>query len=166
MDEETFWRLIEDSKAERIPELSDQAAILQQKLELLPGSEIIDFQSRFQNLLNGAFRWDLWAAAYIIEGGCSDDGFEYFRAGLIGLGRQAYCDALNDPETLANQPTCGVDFSQEDLLYAALKAYSTVSGTEMPRKIAPISRDPKGEPWDEDRVAEKYPKLAERFGFA
>ena len=32
------------------------------------------------------YRWDMWAAAYLIGGGCSDDGFIDFRAGLIAQG--------------------------------------------------------------------------------
>ena len=30
-----------------------------------------------------AYRWDIWAIAFIINGGCSDDGFEYFRGWLV-----------------------------------------------------------------------------------
>jgi hypothetical protein len=31
---------------------------------------------------------DQWGAAYLANGGCSDDGFDYFRGWLIGQGRK------------------------------------------------------------------------------
>jgi hypothetical protein len=29
----------------------------------------------------------MWVAAYLMNGGCSDDGFDYFRGWLIAQGR-------------------------------------------------------------------------------
>jgi hypothetical protein len=45
----------------------------------------------------------LWAAAYLIEGGC-DDGFMDFRAGLMLQGRTAFEAAVADPDSLAGLP--------------------------------------------------------------
>jgi hypothetical protein len=36
-----------------------------------------------------------------MNGGCSDDGFEYFRAWLLAQGRDTFEKALEDPDTLA-----------------------------------------------------------------
>jgi hypothetical protein len=44
----------------------------------------------------------LWAAAFVINGGCSDDGFEYFRGWLITRGREVFERALADPDSLAD----------------------------------------------------------------
>ncbi|MEU1251459.1 DUF4240 domain-containing protein [Micromonospora arida] len=41
--------------------------------------------------------WDVWAAAYLIGGGCSDDSFIDFRAGVIALGREWYERVLASP---------------------------------------------------------------------
>lgn len=165
MNEDTFWQLVEAAKAETRPELSNQPELLRQKLEALPPSDIAEFGKRFRRLHRDAYRWDLWAAAYIIEGGCSDDAFADFRAGLIGLGREAYYDALRDPGTLVRQPTRGVDFSQEGLLYVAEEAYSNATGQSMPDDGIHDPEEPDGEPWDEETVAKKYPALAAKFGF-
>jgi hypothetical protein len=48
MDEETFWRLIESSKAETKPELSNQPEILRGMLETLPPEEIAQFGRMFR----------------------------------------------------------------------------------------------------------------------
>lgn len=165
MNEETFWQIVEAARAETKPGLSNQPEILRQKLEVLPPSDIAEFGKLFQTLHRQAYRWDLWAAAYIIEGGCSDDGFADFRAGLIGLGRQAYSDAVRDPGTLVRQPARGVDFSQEGLLYVADEAHSNATGQPMPDHGIHDPKEPVGERWDEEAVAKKYPALAAKFGF-
>ncbi len=166
MTEEIFWKLIDASRAARNPQLSDQAQVLERELACLPPAEIVQFDRMFRELHAKAYTWNLWAAAFIIEGGCSDDGFMDFRSGLIGLGRDAYVDAVRDPATLASQPTRGVDFSQEELAYAAANAYRRLTGSDIPDSGVEQPSEPAGEPWDEDRVAEKYPDLASKFGFA
>jgi hypothetical protein len=165
MDEAVLWKLVEEAKAESSAALSNQPELLQRKLEALPPSEIVEFDRIFERLLDRAYHWDLWAAAYIIEGGCSDDGFRDFRAGLIGLGRDVYYDAVADPSTLVRQPTRGVDFSSEPMLYAARNAYEAVTGQEMAANDFARSKRPAGERWPEDSVERKYPELAAKFGF-
>ncbi len=165
MDERVFWALIESAKAEMTAVLSNQAAVLRRKLETLPPADIIEFDRIFTKLHRDAYRWDLWAAAYIIEGGCGEDGFADFRAGLIGMGRDAYRAALEDPQTLVRQPGRGVDFSQEEMLYAARRAYEAVTGTPMRDHGLPQPADPVGERWEPGRLGEKYPDLAKKFGF-
>jgi hypothetical protein len=165
MDEAKFWALVEEAKAETPPGSSNQPEILQRKLEALAPLEIAEFDRIFRKLHDDAYRWDLWAAAFIIEGGCSDDEFTDFRAGLIGLGRDVYYAALKDPNSLAGQSARGVDFSQEEMFYAAIRAYEAVTGDEMPDHDLPFRREPAGEPWDEATVGDLYPALAAKFGF-
>jgi hypothetical protein len=165
MNEQVFWMLIDSSRAESQPAQSNQPEILAKKLSALPPDEILEFDKQFRGLHRRAYRWDLWAAAYIIEGGCSDDGFSDFRAGLIGLGREAYEDALRDPATLERQPSRGVDFSQEALLYAASEAYWKATGRPMPESDLEEPDEPVGRKWDVSLVGRIYPGLARKFGF-
>ncbi len=74
MDEAVFWKLIEEAKTEMTPASSNQPELLQKKLEALQPPKIVEFDRMFTRLIDDAYSWDLWAAAYIIEGGCSDDG--------------------------------------------------------------------------------------------
>src|ERR1700731_1618466 len=64
-------------------------------------SRTSSFEAAFRRYLNMAYTWDLWGAASVIHGGCSDDGFEYFRRWLVLRGRDVYEDALADPDSLA-----------------------------------------------------------------
>ncbi len=109
-----------------------------------------------------SYHRELWGAAYIINGGCSDDGFEYFRGWLILQGEKSFEDALKDPESLVEIAKCDVE--NEDILGLAVEAYLQQTGKEFPRKDVVDRFELKGTAWTEDEVYEKYPKLAEKFG--
>ena len=102
MNEGQFWQIIAESRAQSDGECKTQAQALLRLLKRLPGDEIIAFELLFNALRRRAYRWNLWGAAYIINGGASDDGFEYFRWWLIGQGERIYEAALRDPDTLAD----------------------------------------------------------------
>lgn len=82
------------------------------------------------------YRWDVWAAAYLIGGGCSDDSFMDFRAGLIGLGREWYARAAACPDVLAEHPAVAAAAEahideivfNEAVNYAASYAFERVAG--------------------------------------
>ena len=88
----------------------------------LSPEEIISFEVAFHRYLNEAYTWDLWGAAYVIHGGCSDDGFEYFRRWLVSRGRDVYEAALADPDSLAQrdmQPGPDNAWELEEIYYVA-----------------------------------------------
>jgi hypothetical protein len=100
MDPRQFWQLIERSKVESEGDCDRQADALTVLLLKLPATAIVAFDRLFDQYVDQAYRNDLWAAVYIINGGCSDDGFEYFRRWLIGQGEAVYTAALRDPQSL------------------------------------------------------------------
>jgi Protein of unknown function (DUF4240) len=55
----------------------------------------------FSRYRREAYSWDLWGAAYVVNGGGSDDGFEYFCCWLVSRGREVYESALADSDGLA-----------------------------------------------------------------
>lgn len=165
MDIKQFWDYIEKSR-EEADECEEQAEALTAALSKLKKNEIVDFQKHFSKCLDDAYRWDLWAVAYIIHGGCSDDSFEYFRAWLIGQGRKYYEAALAAPEKAADNVDPGDDAECEDLLYAAASAYESVTGhDELPAYPRNQPGEPAGTRWDEENVGKLYPQLAKRFEF-
>jgi hypothetical protein len=84
------------------------------------------------------YRWDAWAAAYLIGGGCSDDGFMDFRAGVIAQGRDWYQKAAGSPDSLAGHPAVTAAARRpgdsplfyERVNYAAPYAFERVSGDD------------------------------------
>src|SRR5258708_29445653 len=121
----TFWQLIDASREQAGDDLEEQVDNLRARIEQLELDEIIQFGERFADYWSKAYTWDLWAAAYIIGGGCSDDGFLDFRAWLISKGEKVYEEALKDPESLAQVVTfdAAEDCQFEGLQYVARQAW-------------------------------------------
>jgi hypothetical protein len=169
VDRATFWRIVEAARTavgnndERVPEAVRSA------LSALPPSEIIGFEVVQDELMGESYRNDLWAAAYLINGGCSDDGFTYFRGWLIAQGQRVYERALTDPATLEDSLVMdgGWDADLEEFLYAARQAYRDTTGSDMPERPVP-EWELTGPEWDEDSVLQMYPalhaKAESRFG--
>lgn len=75
-----------------------------QRLASLSAEEILAFSFELEQERNGLYRWDIWAAAHLIGGGCSDDSFSDFRAGVVALGRD-WCERVRtNPDALAEHP--------------------------------------------------------------
>ena len=96
MNDSEFWSFISKSR-EGVSECEEQADKLSWLLSALPAAEILSFDELFAKKRKEAYRWNLWGAAYLINGGCSDDGFEYFRCWLISQGREVFENALKNP---------------------------------------------------------------------
>ena len=164
MTHDQFWSLIEQSRAAST-ECESQVEALTAILAKLPVDDIVAFDGIFRELVHQAYRWDLWAVAYIIGGGCGDDGFEYFRCWLIGQGRSYYEQALKSPEHAADNANPGDIAECEELAYASNYAYEQVTETEMPVVFGshPAPAKPAGVPWEEEDLEVLYPDLYARF---
>lgn len=163
MDNTRFWSLIEQSW-QGPDDCEAQAERLTALLETLAPEEICDFDRHFARRRVQAYRWDLWGVAYLINGGCSDDGFEYFRCWLIAQGQKAFAAALADPETVAELMQADEQILEcEDVMYAADYAYENVTGTEMPHTDIEYPSEPAGVRWQEEDLERLYPALYERF---
>jgi hypothetical protein len=136
-----FWRLIEQVR-QRVREGDtmgeDIAAGVVARLSFWPLEEILAYDRCFRREHERAFHALVWSAAALIWNGCGDDSFSSFRAGLIGLGREAFERALADPDTLADHPLVqriargevkGEVLYMESLENAASTAYDRVAGT-------------------------------------
>ena len=81
MDDSLFWAII-DRTAIHEADTGSADGALRRELEALTADEVVASTNTMQRQLARAWRWDLWAVGYIIEGGMSDDRFEYFRRWL------------------------------------------------------------------------------------
>jgi Protein of unknown function (DUF4240) len=171
LDKERFWTIIEQSRVNSGGDQDAQVARLNAILSALSTGEIEQFDAHFSEAMAEAYRWDLWAAAYLIQGGCSDDGFEYFCYWLISSGRDRFEATLRDPDSLAEfiedaEDEEGREF--EAFAVAVNRVWERKTGKdtlEMPRTMR--SGRPTGEPWEHDGdeyFARVLPKLSARFG--
>ena len=160
MTREQFWAIIESAR-ETDPDEPEEG--LRQVLGRLPLADVASFQKHFDDAFEAAYRWDLWGAAYLIGGGCSDDGFADFRYGLISHGRRVYEAAMNNPDSLADLDD---QVDNEGYGSVAIKVYEEKGGGDMPRVIAEVA-DPKGEQWDfddEEENRKRLPRVCEEYG--
>ncbi len=165
MDENKFWRLIDMSRNQSENKYEVQCEKLELLLESEKPDDIVKFDSLFKTLQDRAYTWELWAAAYIINGGCADDCFTDFRSWLIGQGQKVYKDAINNPDTLT-QINIEPD-NWEGLQYCALKAYQHNFHKKMPIiKIDTLIDEPAGKKWEDDEESLKrlLPKLYAKWG--
>lgn len=174
MERHEFWKLIAESRHGAIDHPDLQLDQLQAALVLLSADEVLSFGTILFELHRESYRGELWGAAFIIGGGCSDDGFDYFRAWLIAQGEEIYKAALADPDTLAGQPLEEVP-ELEDLLSLPADVWEELTGREdffeqlpsvkhrvIAREELAVWSDGKGG-LDEAAAQAHYPRLYERF---
>jgi len=159
-----FWRIVDATVAS-----SDEAQLarLRAALEALPDEDIVIFQTEFRKNSARAYSWDVWGAAYVINGGCSDDCFADFRSWLITRGQKIFEAALAKPDSLANVPGLAQVEGFESFQYVAEEVYSKRTGRSLPQSVFDASRLPElGPDWDFDDEAimqKRYPNLHRMF---
>jgi len=168
MNNVDFWNLIDKSREAADGDADAQIDQLRSLLSKLQPEEIVDFSRIFAELHANAYTWGLWGAAYVIGGGCSDDGFRDFRGWLISRGQKIYERATELPDSLADVVAEDEETQVEGFEYVSWEAWSEATGRdsdEFPDHGIPQTATPKGKSWKEDEVelARLYPKLTKRF---
>jgi len=166
MEKSTFWQLIDASRDDADGDAEAQIETLTERLSGLGSDEIVEFDRLFSEFHDRAYDWGLWGAAYIIGGGCSDDGFMDFRGWLISRGEGIYEAALANPDSLASVVNEDDDCQVEGFQYAASQAWEGKTGKtpkEFPRHAFQRKSEPSGTEWDEDDLDALFPKLGKRF---
>src|SRR5512139_441856 len=145
MDRRDFWSLIEEARtsvAAGIPDgpvgsEEEASATAERAAGILAGRPPADIVAAAQplwDLMADSYRGDLWAAAYLINGGASDDGFDYFRGWLIAQGQAMFERAIADPDGLSDHPGVqraaagGTELECEDVLGIVWSAHQAATG--------------------------------------
>jgi hypothetical protein len=164
MDHEQFWDIVAKACRSDPQRAEEWDQRLQTELEQFESAEIIEWNHIFDRLAARAYTVDLWGAAYLINGGASDDGFYYFRCWLIGMGRDVYEAAMTNPDSLADAVMPGID-AEAEIYAAAHSAWMAVSGSSdtdyYPDRNE--SAELRGEDWDfndDNEVRRRLPRLA------
>lgn len=157
-----FWALVEKVHRDSGGDMDRKCELLEAELRRLPLDEVCSFHKHFDQCEDRAYSWELWAAAYIIGGGCSDDSFSDFRATLISMGRQTFEQTLANPESLADMDYDAETAFYEGYQYVPTAVEEELGGDQEPR-YAPMPSEPSGKSWEESKVAELYPRLAQKY---
>jgi hypothetical protein len=128
MTEDLFWQL-----------LSSGGKSVDERLEMLPeriaayGPKAIrTFGQMVADKTAAAYRTDLWALAYLLMGGASDDAFSGFRNWLLLQGRETYEGVLADPDNFDVASLEALPIA-DGLSSIVEQAYELRTGKVMPR---------------------------------
>ncbi|KAB7709064.1 DUF4240 domain-containing protein [Bacillus aerolatus] len=178
MTEAQFWELLETCK-EKGEDIDEQIEWLVTHLSRKPVKDIVMFDFIFNQYYYKSYTSNLWAAAYIVMGGCSDDCFDYFRAWVLYLGKECYEAAIENPETLLPYFKLLEEQEEipqlEELLYVASIAYEEKTGFDDEKYFKlydQLAKDDYIEPelefdWDgddEEGLRKKFPLLWGAYG--
>jgi len=167
MEKNDFWQLIDASRQAAGGDPEEQIEALTEQVAELEPDEIVAFDRILSEYHARAYDWGLWGAAYVIGGGCSDDGFMDFRGWLISRGEKDYEAALADPESLLGVVTdSDGDCQVEGFQYIASQVWEEKtgkSGDDFPSHDIERRKDPTGMPWEEDELEARFPMLCEKF---
>src|SRR5262249_9897605 len=94
---------------------------LVEQLVTLPPDLIVRFDRWFDHKTDALYTRDHCGAAYLINGGASDDGLYYWRCWLVGMGKTVYEAALKDPDSLADVLAGGDRSYYEAEIYSAAR---------------------------------------------
>ncbi len=153
LNEDVFWDIIELS-LKNSHDIDEQESFLASHLETMSPQEMISFKLRVAQLSSCIHTSEMWCAGYLMNGGCSDDGFDYFKAWVISRGKDMYYKAKANPDNLAD---CIEDpdlnfYEFENLDYLAIDAFENKTG-EDPWDYLPDNENLNQEiefNWDED----------------
>jgi hypothetical protein len=167
MRTDDFWAVIGRATAERPASPADVAKRAAADLAAHDPEEIVAWARHFDKVMVASGTQDLWAAAYLINGGCSDEGFDNFRGWLIAHGREAVARSVRSPDSLAEMPAVraaaenGAVFEAEEVLSIAAEAYQQATESELPAGERPVTRPDAADLWDFDNEEEMQRRLPE-----
>ncbi len=148
-----FWSVINGASG-----TVDPVSTLGRWLSEMRPAQVAEFSRHFSAAMDRAYRHDLWGAAFVLLGGCSDDSFDDFRAELILRGKDVFEDVLDNPDTLADHTDIEGDESAAAL---AAQVYEEKTGLVLASPTA-ASRLPQGKPFDledDKELRKRYPRL-------
>jgi hypothetical protein len=169
MSEDEFWKIIQISIDQSRGNYQKQLDALSRQLKSLSKDNLDKYSRIFHLLHDKAYMWSLWEVAYIMNGGCGDDGFIDFRYWLISRGRKIFEAVLENPDNIADFPVKPDEegfYSFEEFGYVAMEVYDEKFNGEVPDLDFELKREPAGDRHDEDdenEMKKLYPKTFEKF---
>ncbi|MFC4072378.1 DUF4240 domain-containing protein [Actinoplanes subglobosus] len=172
MRTDDFWAVIDRATADRPASPAEVAERAVADLATRDPEEIVAWGRHLDKVMVASGTEDLWAAAYLINSGADEAGFDAFRGWLIAHGRKAVAAAVQKPDVLANvvvikeAADTGAVFEAEEVLGIAARAYEEATGKPLPSEDRPRTRPEVADLWDfdnEDEMRRRLPRLAALF---
>lgn len=171
MRTDEFWAVVDRARAG----VTQPGVVAQRAVDELSGrdpQDIVAWGRHLDKVMAASYAEDLWAAAYLINGGCSDDDYDHFRGWLVAHGRDVFARAVRQPDSLADLPAVraavdtGAEFAGQEVLDVAADSYRKATGEELPAGEAAGPRPSQDDFWDfddEEEMHRRLPRLAALF---
>ena len=168
MNEQNLWKLVQDAK-EAKPTAYQQTQYLTRVISSYSAQSILSLKNIYWKLLKSSFTADLWAAAYVLNNGCSEQNFLYFRNWLILQGQSTFKKAIQDPECLIDylnlplkEPLQEPDLHHKIALLLTYKTDEDLSLIDYKDEEGSLQ----GEFWKNDSdIIDKVPLLCQMMGW-
>jgi hypothetical protein len=161
--DELLWAIIDRVRKRAKGDLQRSCDAFRAELEALGDRQLRAVEAAFSEKMQRAYHNRLWHAAYVIHGGCGDDAFWDFRAGLVALGKKVYEAALKHPDSLS-----AVDDLENLTLFEGFQYIpdQLLEARGLTKAGGGHSRgEPTGEPWDDSDESHRkaFPKLFAKY---
>jgi hypothetical protein len=131
LNEDLYWEIIDKSIRNTNHQDAQEQFLIEEIAKLTP-KEMVGFRLRTDMFLYKTYNSEMWCAGYIMNGGCSGDGFEYFRNWVISRGKETYYKAKENPDYLIKEVVANDDFYEfESFWYVALEAFQQKTGKNL-----------------------------------
>ena len=132
LNEDLYWEIVAQSLKNSKNQNGQEKFLINEISKLTP-KQMIGFRLRTDQLLYDTYNSEMWCASYLMNGGSSDDGFEYFRNWVISRGKEVYYQAKENPDTLISQKEFGSDgfYEFEPFWYVAIEAFKQKTNEDL-----------------------------------
>lgn len=167
--EQRFWLIIDRARESSAGVAEEFAEALREELRQSGQQEIVAFDQLFVLKTQALYSWELWGVAYLLLGGCGDDGFTDVCTWVVAQGRDFYYSCLADATVLANgqlnDPAVVLD--AEGIRYVPDEVFMEMTGTSIEEQYrdqpsaSVAGRAPAGVPWDAytDELEVRFPHI-------
>jgi hypothetical protein len=162
IDNTIFWELI-DEAVRFTPKTGVRCRWLKDRLTGFKSRSIVQFAKVLNREVINRYTHRNWGVAFLVNGGSSDDGFQYFLGWLLLQGR-AFVEKFDvDPDIIVEKHG-QEDYEEEMIYYVPEDAFYRVSNREFPESaVLKLPRKPSGKAWKQAQLPALFPRIHAAF---
>lgn len=159
----SFWRVVEDARAEMGSDTERVAQALLRRLRVLEPDEIERFQELWERARDELYRWPIIDAATLLLGPLDDDAIFAVQDWIVSHGRQTMRRVQDDPDGLVALASDRHNARVDWFCGLPMEAHLAATGTPFPVDGPSGLDEPHGTPadlTDEASARRNFPRLS------
>ena len=166
MNEDTFWKIIEDAGSPDQCEPAEQCERIQEALTRRPMEDLIAFENIREQLIQKSYTWPMIKACFITLSYVSDDVFESFQHWVILNGRGRFNETIANPDSIASYAQVQdpvEEISGECLMFVCEEVWEG-DIEEIEEQVTVTDRPDLEDEWPpKEKLQSEFPALFARF---